>query len=102
MLIDAVRRRNANLKAFAQELRISLAILASMNRRFFIPESIPSELKRMICHALDVSIDEIDHYLSLPPVVGRMPVVQSSFIECVEQDLQITESDRAFWLDVKE
>lgn len=107
-LIGAAAERDVTLDAFAQTTGLSASLIATLNNRLVIVNSIPHQAVESVARVLGRSLEAVLAYLQLPP---RLPMTAQykadqtptvahprDFFDLVRMDRELTEKQKKQWL----
>lgn len=110
-LLQLARDRGIGVRALAKQVGIGVTFVAKIQDRLLVPTSIPSLLLERMAEALGITAKQIRAYLEMPPqlATGAMfkasgvPTVgkQQDFAEALQDCLDMTTEDKAFWREAK-
>ncbi len=106
-LVVAAKEKGLNVKTLAQRIGIGVTLIAKLQDRLLIANSVPNALVERLSEALDVTAEQIRAYLQLPPQLAKgamyksadVPAVgeQQDFGKAIEEALEMSAEEKAFW-----
>ena len=103
------RNRGILPDTIAKKLGLPVAYVAKLQRRLFVPESLPASLIWRLAEAIERTADEVSAYLAAPPTLARAaayrsddaPTVgkQEDFMELLRADASVPLETKAAYRD---
>lgn len=111
-ILAAARSRQMDSEALAAHLEMSEPLIFKLERRLLRFASIPSALVERLAETLQVSARQVNDYLRQPPTLAagasykyvaedKPRAAHQDFSEAVRADYDLTDAQKAYWLDVK-
>lgn len=106
-IVATAKERGLSVKTLAQRIGVGVTLVAKLQDRLLVANSVPNALVERLSEALDVTAEQIRAYLQLPPQLAKgamyksadVPVVgaQQEFEKAIESALDMSAAEKAFW-----
>lgn len=106
-LVAVAKKRGLSVKALAQQVGIGVTLIAKLQDRLLVANSVPNTLLERLSQLLEVTTEQICAYLQLPPQLAKGAMFKSSdvprvgeqqtFEKAVEEALEMSAEQKAFW-----
>ncbi len=107
-LVATAKEKGLNVKTLAKRVGIGVTLIAKLQDRHLLANTVPALLIERLSEALEVTTDQIRTYLQQPPklATGAMykssdvPTIgaQQAFSEALAEAMEMTAEEKALWI----